>query len=148
MTSTSQTLAERIASGRIPVMEALRIGTLLADQLRRLHEQGATHGALTPSMVAVIDNSVQLLFAAEPADSITPYTAPELLEGEPADPRSDIFAFGALLYEMVTGRRAFPGASPASIIGAIMRGEIPHGVDVRTNHSEVQSLGVNVKDPA
>ena len=51
------------------------------------------------------------------------YMAPEQLEGKPADARSDIFAFGAMLYEMVTGRRAFEGASPAAVIGAILNAE-------------------------
>ena len=54
-----------------------------------------------------------------------PYMAPEQLEGKPADERSDLFAFGAVLYEMVTGRRAFEGQSPASIIGAIMSSPPP-----------------------
>jgi serine/threonine protein kinase len=51
------------------------------------------------------------------------YMAPEQLEGKPADARSDIFAFGAMLYEMVTGRRAFDGATPAAVIGAILTAE-------------------------
>ncbi len=51
--------------------------------------------------------------------------APEQLEGKEADARTDIFAFGAVLYEMVTGKRAFEGKSQASLIGAIMNAEPP-----------------------
>ncbi len=53
------------------------------------------------------------------------YMAPEQLEGRGADPRSDLFAFGAVLYEMVTGRRAFPGESQASVIAAVLDSEPP-----------------------
>jgi serine/threonine protein kinase len=53
------------------------------------------------------------------------YMAPEQLEGRPADPRTDVFAFGALLFEMVTGRRAFEGAASATVVAAILRGDTP-----------------------
>jgi hypothetical protein len=110
MTSTSHTLAQRMAAGRLPVSEALQIGMQLADQLRRLHEQGSAHGALTPSAVGIGGPAVQLLPA--PEGDITRFTAPEVAKGKPADARADIYSFGAVFYEMMTGRAAFDGSSP------------------------------------
>jgi serine/threonine protein kinase len=112
----AQTLDQRLSAGRLPAGEALLIGALVADRLRQLHDQGRAHGALTPAAIEV-GAGVQLLSpAAEFA--LTPYTAPELRQGRPADARSDIFALGAILYEMLTGRPAFdvdtpPGSTPA-----------------------------------
>lgn len=107
MTSTTQTLADRMASGRIPVGEALRMATQLADHLRYLQDQGTAHGELTPWTVAVSGTSVQLL--APVGMGVTAYTAPEVAEGGQPDTRSDIYAFGAVFYEMMTGRPAFDG---------------------------------------
>jgi hypothetical protein len=110
MNSTSHTLAHRLNAGRLPASEALQIGMQLADQLRRLHEQGSAHGALTPSAVAISGSAVQLLPAL--ASDVTRFTAPEVAKGKPADVRSDIYSFGAVFYEMLTGRAAFDGISP------------------------------------
>jgi serine/threonine protein kinase len=110
MTSTSQTLAHRMAAGRIPVSEALQIGMQLADQLRQLHEQGNAHGALTPAAVGISGTAVRLL--PVPEGDITRFTSPEVAKGKPADVRSDIFSFGAVFFEMLTGRAAFDGSSP------------------------------------
>jgi eukaryotic-like serine/threonine-protein kinase len=109
MTSTSQTLADRVASGRIPVGEAVRIGMQLAEQLRQLHDQGTAHGEVTPWAVAIYGASLELLPPA--GIGVTAYAAPEVAAGGPADARSDIFSFGAIFYEMVTGRVAFDGTS-------------------------------------
>lgn len=109
MISTSQTLADRLASGRIPVAEALRMATQIADHLRYLQDQGTAHGEVTPWTVAVSGASAQLL--PPMGLGVTAYTAPEVAEGRPADTRSDIYAFGAVFYEMMTGRPAFDGGS-------------------------------------
>jgi serine/threonine protein kinase len=111
MNSTSHTLAQRMNAGRLPVSETLQIGMQLADQLRRLHEQGRAHGALTPSAVGISGPAVQLLPASE--GDITRFTSPEVAKGKPADARSDIYSFGAVFYEMLTGRAAFDGISPS-----------------------------------
>jgi eukaryotic-like serine/threonine-protein kinase len=103
----SQILAERMTAGRLPAAEAIRLAAVLADRLRQLHDDGRTHGALTPSAIVLSDSGVELL---PPAESLTPYTAPEVGRGVPADRRSDIFSFGAIFYEMLTGRRAFEDA--------------------------------------
>jgi hypothetical protein len=111
MTNTFQTLADRLTAGRISLAEALRLGTMIADQLEELHEMGITHGAVSPGSIAIAGNAVQLLAATRDEAEATPYAAPEVLAGQPADARSDIFSFGAVIFEMVTGRRACEGES-------------------------------------
>ncbi len=105
-TLESRTLAQVLAAGRMPLAEALRYAMMLANTLRKLHDEGRAHGALTPRCIVLSDQGLELL--AVPG-AITPYTAPEALEGRGADPRTDIFSFGAILYEMLTGNRAFAG---------------------------------------
>jgi hypothetical protein len=100
-------------AGRMPAADALRIAAATADQLRQMHDQGQAHGALTPSVILIGEAGVELQ-PAPPA--LTPYTAPEILAGRPADQRTDVFSFGAILYEMMTGRRAFEGSDEASIM--------------------------------
>src|ERR1700722_5234042 len=101
-------LAQRLAQGRIPSGEALRCATLLAESLRKAHDEGRVHGFLTPHAVWLNGLAVELAVpAGQP--TVTPYTAPELLAGRLADRRSDIFSLGAILYEMLTGNRAFTG---------------------------------------
>ncbi|MCX6630361.1 MAG: protein kinase [Candidatus Solibacter sp.] len=108
----TKTLARSLSEGRLPVAEALRYAMQLADSLRKLHDAGKTHGAVTPSNLALVDGGVELLAAAEGSGGdITPYTAPEVVRCRPADARSDVFSFGAILFEMLTGRRAFDGES-------------------------------------
>src|ERR1035437_1953520 len=112
----TKTLAERLSEGRMPVGEALKCAMQLADSLRKLHDQGKAHGAITPSNVALAADGVELLPAAQgSAATITPYTAPEVVQGHTADERSDIFSLGAVLFEMLTGRRAFDGESRVTL---------------------------------
>jgi len=119
MTSIAQTLAEQIASGPLPLAEAIRTGILIAERVRHLHEQGFPHGALTPASIAIAGPEVELLRAADGTPAITPYTAPEILHGKPADTRADIFSFGAIVYELLTGRRAFAGDTPEELAAAL-----------------------------
>jgi serine/threonine protein kinase len=119
-TIETPTLAQRLAEGRLPTTEALRISMRLAEALRILQEQGCVYGSLTPSSIALTPNGVDLLPADTSPGIITPYSAPELVQGRPADARSDIFAFGAIVYEMLTGRRAFDGDSPESLRTVLM----------------------------
>jgi hypothetical protein len=81
----------------------------LADALRKLHDAGKAHGAITPSCIELTATGLDLIPSLGPSATVTPYTAPEVLQGQPADARSDIFSFGALVFEMLTGRRAFDG---------------------------------------
>jgi hypothetical protein len=109
-TSEPRTLAQRLAEGRLPVSDALRYAMMLAEALRRLHDEGHAHGALSPRCVVLKNGILEL---APSSGGITPYTSPEALEGRPTDARSDVFSFGAILYEMLTGERAFQGEGGA-----------------------------------
>src|SRR5262245_25669173 len=113
----SQTLAQKMASGRLPVAEALRYAIQVAESLQRLHDEGRVHGGLSPTSIALNGRDLYLLPAGDPS-AAAPYIAPEVLHGNTADTRADIFAFGAILYEMLTGERAFPAdgshAAPSS----------------------------------
>ena len=142
-----QTLADRLGKGALPLDQALRYGAEIADALDRAHRQGIVHRDLKPANVMLTSSGVKVLdfglakaLGPSPATaSLTEiptemplteagtvlgtvqYMAPEQLEGKEADGRTDIFALGLLLYEMVTGRTAFSGATRASLIGAILR---------------------------
>ena len=104
---TSLTLAEWMA-GDAGADDRVRMATLIADRLRESHDGNVVHGALSPARVAVIGEIPEIL----PPDGIDArYAAPEVLDGKGADVRSDIFSFGAIVYEMLTGRPAFDGRS-------------------------------------
>ncbi len=146
-----ETLAQRLERGPLPAAEALRVASEIADALDKAHRQGLVHRDLKPGNVMLTKSGAKLLdfglarVAASPAGPSasvmlshsptmsTPltavgmivgtfqYMAPEQLEGQEADARSDIWAFGATLYEMVTGRRAFDGPTQASLIASILK---------------------------
>jgi eukaryotic-like serine/threonine-protein kinase len=107
MNSTSQTLAERIANGRIAIPEGLQLAMLMAEQLRILHDSGTAHGGLTTAAVSISGSSLELLPCE--AAGATVYDAPEVRAGGEPDIRSDIFSFGAIVFEMLTGQKAFEG---------------------------------------
>ncbi|MDQ2979133.1 MAG: protein kinase, partial [Acidobacteriota bacterium] len=146
------TLSERLAKGPLPLEQTLRYGIEIAGALDRAHRQGIVHRDLKPGNVMLTKSGVKLLdfglakglapgsgassLTASPtqAPELTAegtilgtiqYMAPEQLEGKEADARTDIFAFGAVLYEMATGRKAFSASSQASLITAIMSSEPP-----------------------
>lgn len=145
-----QTLAQRLEKGNLPLDEALKIAQEIADALDKAHRHGVIHRDLKPSNVMLTKNGAKLLDfglakfmpQSQPASvSSLPtnaamtaqgtilgtlqYMAPEQLEGRDADARSDIFAFGGMLYEAVTGKKAFEGKSHASLIAAIMHVDPP-----------------------
>jgi Tol biopolymer transport system component len=143
-----ETLAARIARGPIPLDEALAIAIAIADALDQAHAHGVTHRDLKPGNIMLTAGGAKLLDfglakVAEPiqraptsplspqtpgSPATTPgmilgtmqYMAPEQLEGAEADARTDIFAFGVVLYEMISGRRAFQGKSQPHLIAAIL----------------------------
>ena len=147
-----ETLAERLQKGRIPPDQALTVATEIADALAAAHRQGIVHRDLKPGNVMLTKAGAKLLdfglaklagHGAEPAVAqlasaatrsapltaegtivgTLHYMAPEQVEGKPADARTDLWALGSILYEMLTGTRAFEGTSAASLIGNIMNVE-------------------------
>ena len=146
MLPTVQTLTQRLAAGRMPLNDVLRCGSQIIDCLRHAHEEGCCHGALTPDSVILSATGVELIPAEASADGqITGYTAPELLSGQEPDARSDIFSLGAVLYEMFTGRRAFPGET-AEEIAASLESCVPEPI----GDTAIDRLVLNclVQDPA
>lgn len=126
MTHGPKTLGQRLLEGRIPVAEALRYAMILADSIRRLHDAGVVHGAVSPVNISLTATGLELQPAAPGSTrAITPYTAPEVAQGRPADSRSDIFSFGAVLFEMLTGRHAFEGQTLWSLANAITTAPAP-----------------------
>ena len=145
------TLADRIAEGPIPVDEVLPIAMQIAEALEAAHERGVIHRDLKPANVKVRpDGAVKVLDfglarAVEPAGASSPgltqsptittpamtqaglilgtaaYMSPEQARGKPVDRRADIWAFGCVLYEMLTGRRAFPGDDVTDTLAAVVK---------------------------
>lgn len=143
-----ETLADRLARAPLKLDETLRIATQVGDALDRAHRAGVTHRDITPGNIMLTRDGAKVLdfglaktaakaAAAAPSEATltkvltgehtvlgTPqYMAPELFEGKTADARSDIWAFGAVLYEMATGNKAFEGSSYSSLVGAILAAE-------------------------
>ena len=137
-----ESLAARLERGPLKLDEALKIAAQVADALAAAHKQGIVHRDLKPGNIAltksgakVLDFGVAKLRDDALVDNLTrttpltsqgamlgtvQYMAPEQLEGKPVDHRADLFAFGAVMYEMLTGKRAFEGQSQASVIAAIL----------------------------
>ena len=154
------TLAARLAKGRLPLDEALEDAIQIADALDKAHRQGIVHRDLKPGNVMITKSGTKLLdfglarlevasptsqlselATLEGAEPLTAkgtimgtlqYMAPEQVEGKETDARTDIFAFGAVVYEMVTGKRVFTGESQASLIGAILKDEPGSMADFET----------------
>jgi len=136
------TLHSRLAAGSIPEIEAVTLAAQITSALEEAHRGGVIHRDLKPSNVLVTPKgqakvldfglakvlkqaddcsaTETLLSEANDAAGTVPYMSPEQLRGEAVDSRSDIFALGGLLYEMVTGQRAFRGALASQMIGAIL----------------------------
>ena len=142
-----ETLAELLAKGGLSPEQALKYAIEISDALDKAHREGVAHRDLKPGNIIITKKGAKLLdfgLATRLRDTSTDdsalteakpltqkgtilgtfqYMAPEQLEGRDADARTDIFAFGAVLYEMLTGRKAFEGKTQASLIAAIMSSE-------------------------
>jgi serine/threonine protein kinase/tetratricopeptide (TPR) repeat protein len=143
-----ETLRQRIASGALPASKAIEIASQMAEGLAAAHERGIVHRDLKPGnvfitkagRVKILDFGLAKLKAEEPpggepaselptAEQHTSagavmgtmgYMAPEQARGLPADARSDLFAFGVVLYEMLSGKRAFAGDTASDVLVAVL----------------------------
>jgi eukaryotic-like serine/threonine-protein kinase len=144
-----ETLAARLTHGPMPIDDVVRYGIDIADALEKAHRQGIIHRDLKPGNIVLTKSGAKLLdfglakWMPQDESSILgratditmplttrgtllgtiPYMSPEQLETKELDARTDIFAFGAILYEMATGVRAFNATSNASLIASILREE-------------------------
>jgi serine/threonine protein kinase len=148
---TGETLAERLRQGRLPVGEAIARAIEIVEGIEAAHRQGVVHRDLKPGNIMITPDGAKLLDfglaklwtrPAGPASDLTgavagdltrngailgtiAYMAPEQLDGRPVDARTDIFGFGGVLYEMLTGKRAFDAPTQAGVIGAILHQDPP-----------------------
>jgi serine/threonine protein kinase len=144
-----ETLADRLQKGPLPLKQALQYGVEIAQALETAHINGIVHRDLKPGNVMLTKSGAKLLDfgLAKPAQNVgtmasgsmatmskpltvegtilgtCQYMAPEQVQGRDADARSDLFALGAVLYEMMTGKRAFAGKSQISVMSAILEKE-------------------------
>src|SRR5512137_1848818 len=141
-----ETLAKRLEKGPLPLAQVLKYGAEIADALDKAHRLGIVHRDLKPGNIMITKSGTKLLdfglakaaallvpdatrsAVAAPATPVTVqgtilgtfrYMSPEQVRGDDVDSRSDIFSFGSVLYEMVTGLHAFPGKSQLSVASAI-----------------------------
>ena len=163
-------LSQRIARGAIPLDEALPIAKQIAEALEAAHEQGIIHRDLKPANIKVrADGTVKVLDfglakALEPAAASTPaamnsptittpamtqagmilgtaaYMAPEQARGKSVDKRADIWAFGCVVYEMLTGQRAFAGDEMSDVLAAVLRQALDWSVLPAATPSRVRRL--------
>jgi serine/threonine protein kinase len=141
-----ETLADRLKRGPLPLKQALQYGAEIAQALEIAHSNGIVHRDLKPGNIMLTKSGAKLLDfgLAKPAPNVATvasgsmatmskpltvegtilgtfqYMAPEQVQGRDADARSDLFALGAVLYEMTTGKRAFAGKSQISVMSAIL----------------------------
>jgi serine/threonine protein kinase len=147
-----ETLAQRLLKGSLPIQQVLQYAIEISDALDKAHRKGITHRDLKPGNVMLTKSGTKLLDfglakltqEAAPAtpDSQLPtmksaitgegtilgtlqYMAPEQVEAKEVDARTDIFAFGAVVYEMATGKKAFEGKTSASVMAKILEAEPP-----------------------
>jgi len=146
-----ETLGERLRKGRLTLEQVFRVGAEICQGLEQAHRSGVVHRDLKPGNIMLTKSGAKLMdfgLAKAPAAPLAnlsgsnslatmsqplttegmivgtiQYMAPEQLEGKEADKRSDIFALGSVLYEMVTGKRAFEGKTTASTIASILAAE-------------------------
>jgi eukaryotic-like serine/threonine-protein kinase len=144
-----ETLAKRLEKGPLPLEQVLKYGAQIADALDKAHRSGVVHRDLKPGNIMLTPTGAKLLdfglakpaaplvsavtlTEATPRSPVTEqgtivgtfqYMSPEQVEGKELDGRSDIFSLGAVLYEMLTGQRAFEGKSQLSVASAILEKE-------------------------
>jgi eukaryotic-like serine/threonine-protein kinase len=171
-----ETLADRLRKGALPLEQALKIGIEVADALDKAHRRGIIHRDLKPGNIMLTKAGAKLMdfglakpaqqamaVGSDPATRTVSkpltvegailgtlqYMAPEQLQGAEADSRSDIFALGTVLYEMLTGTKAFTGKNPASLVAAILTFDPPSEKLKQTSPPLLQHLlkRALIKDP-
>ncbi len=173
-----ETLAGRLQRGRLPVDEALNIATHICEALEAAHEKGIVHRDLKPANVkltpdgivkvldfglakalenspasAALSNSPTLMSAQSLPGMIlgtAAYMSPEQAKGFAADPRSDVFSFGCILYEMLTGTQAFAGDTISEILASVLKSEpdfhlLPTDLNPRLRELLERALAKNPK---
>ena len=142
-----ETLRDRLAGGALPVKAAIDIATQIARGLAAAHEKGIVHRDLKPENVFLVRNGQAKILdfglattptgsshATQTSAAMTEpgmvmgtvgYMSPEQVRGQTVDARTDLFALGAVLYEMLSGTRAFRGDTPADVASAVLRDELP-----------------------
>jgi serine/threonine protein kinase/Tol biopolymer transport system component len=142
-----ETLADRLMKGPLPPEQVLKYGVEICEGLEKAHRSGVVHRDLKPGNIMLTKTGAKLMDFGLAKETMSPsldasaltaaasgqpltekgtivgtfqYMSPEQLQGHEADARSDIFALGAVLYEMITGKRAFPGKSQISVASAIL----------------------------
>ena len=171
-----ETLADRLGKRSIPIGLALQYGAEIADALDAAHRHGVVHSDVKPSNIVLTPTGVKLLdfgiaryresarqgpdAADQPLSTATEdraisgtvqYMSPEQLEGATPDARSDIFSLGAVLYEMVTGRKAFNGTSRAGVMVAVLNSAVPPVSTSQPSLSPVLDRAIQkclIKEPA
>src|SRR5262245_26489361 len=155
-----ESLEQRLRRGALPAATALRFAIQIASALDAAHRRGIVHRDLKPAnvmlagqLVKLLDFGLAKLREEDAAEAVTPlevtksltaertllgtlhYMAPEQLEGRDVDARTDLCAFGALLHEMLTARKAFEGQSVAGVMAAILTAEPPPVSSAATGES-------------
>jgi serine/threonine protein kinase/tetratricopeptide (TPR) repeat protein len=132
-----ETLASRVARGPLSVEEAVRIGTKVAQGLAEAHARGIVHRDIKPGNIAITnEGAVKILdfglamvpgaariTQGETTTGTAAYMSPEQVRGETVDPRTDIWSWGVVMYEMLTGRPPFKGDNVPAVIFSILKGE-------------------------
>ena len=121
-----ETLAKRLEKGPLPLDQALKYGAQIADALDQAHGKGVVHRDAPLTGAATLTAAVSQTSPVTQEGAIVgtlQYMSPEQVEGTEIDGRSDIFSLGAVLYEMVSGKRAFEGRSRLSVASAILEKE-------------------------
>ena len=156
------TLAERLARGVMPLDQARAIGKLLADAIEDAHANGILHRDLKPGNIKVTDDGVVKILDFGLAKMLDPepglpdvdltaespallfgtpsYMSPERMRGVPADERSDIWSFGCVLFEMLTGTRAFPGKTTPDVMAKVFEREPAYDLLPATTPPSIRRL--------